>query len=42
MGKTTWTPEEIEYLKNTYPNSESNGCVLLHGKHTLKSIKAKQ
>lgn len=41
MGKIKWTEEEIEYLKKTYPENESLGCVLLHKKYTLKSISAK-
>ena len=38
MGKIKWTEEEIEYLRETYPDGESLGCVFLHDKYNLKSI----
>jgi len=41
MGKIKWTEEEIEYLRETYPDGESLGCVFLHDKYNLKSIKTK-
>lgn len=36
-----WTKEDIEYLKNNYPNGESKGCIELHSKFTLQAIKYK-
>lgn len=41
MKRNKWTDKEIEYLKTTYPEKESLGCIELHEKYTLKSITAK-
>ena len=36
-----WELEDIEYLKQNYPEKESKGCIKLHNKFTLKAIKYK-